>query len=95
MNIQIDEAAASWYIQELGLKKGDCLRFFVRYGGVNGLQAGLSLGVQAEEPEKDDISIESEGVCFFVSKEDVWYFDGHDLHIVIDRKLNEPAFEYK
>jgi uncharacterized protein YneR len=44
VEIIVDEKAASWYIDELQLEKGDSVQFFVRYGGCSNVQKGFSLG---------------------------------------------------
>ncbi|WP_338135605.1 HesB/YadR/YfhF family protein [Anoxybacillus flavithermus] len=71
------------------------VRFFARYGGCSNVQKGFSLGVNKEEPIDAAVTLEKNGVIFFVEQNDMWYFDGHDLHIEFDEKQNEPVFTYR
>ena len=94
MKITIDEQSAQWYKEELELEKGDCLRFFPRYGGYSPIQSGFSLGINKEEEKQAAVTLEQEGITYFVNEDDVWYFDEHDLHITFDEQKAEPAFSY-
>ena len=94
MKIRIDEKSAQWYKKELELEKGDSLRFFPRYGGYSPIQAGFSLGINKEEQLEAGASLEQDGITYFVTEDDIWYFDGHDLHIAYDEQKGEPAFSY-
>ncbi|AST07226.1 hypothetical protein AF2641_10275 [Anoxybacillus flavithermus] len=95
MNISICDQAFQWYKEELQLQRGDYVRFFARYGGCSNVQKGFSLGVNKEEPIDAAVTLEKNGVIFFVEQNDMWYFDGHDLHIEFDEKQNEPVFTYR
>lgn len=46
MNLKINEEALKWYKNELDLKEGDQVRFFVRYGGCSNVQKASPLGSQ-------------------------------------------------
>jgi len=95
MNIQITNEAAAWYKEELGLKSGDYVRFFVRYGGCSTVQSGFSLGVSKEDPIDLSVKTESDGITFYIEEKDVWYFDGHDLVIELQPESKEPIFHYQ
>ncbi|WP_246939562.1 HesB/YadR/YfhF family protein [Bacillus pinisoli] len=95
MKLTIDEKAASWYIDELHLKQGDYLRFYVRYGGHGTVLAGFSLGVSKDAPEEIGNSVTIKGIHFFIEERDLWYFDGHNLHIQFNENYLEPEFMYK
>lgn len=92
MNLSITKEAAAWYKDELGLQDGDSLRFFVRYGGCGTVQKGFSLGVVKDDPNDVGTMTKQDGITFFIEEKDLWYFDGKDLLINLDEKLNEPAF---
>ncbi len=94
MKLTIDNKATDWYINELQLKKGDKVQFFVRYGGCSNVQKGFSLGVVKQNPEEVGSSVESKGITFFVENRDLWYFDDHDLHVDLDENVDEPIFLY-
>ena len=94
MKITIDEQSPAWYKNELELEKGDSLRFFPRYGGYSPIQSGFSLGINKEKAEQPATSLNQDGVTYFVTEDDVWYFDGNDLHVTFDEKKAEPVFSY-
>ncbi|MGG3470498.1 HesB/YadR/YfhF family protein [Neobacillus pocheonensis] len=95
MNIQISDFAAAWYKEELNLKNGDFVRFFVRYGGCSTVQSGFSLGVSTEEPVDIGAKTAMDDITFYIEEKDLWYFDDHDLFINYHSDYEEPVFEYK
>ncbi|GAA0611669.1 HesB/YadR/YfhF family protein [Virgibacillus siamensis] len=94
MNLHISENAAKWYKQELDIETSANVRFFVRYG-FGGIVPGFSLGVGFDEPVTIHASHESAGITFYIEEKDAWYFDGNDLSVQMNNKLNEPEFKYK
>lgn len=38
MELVVTDAAANWFIEEVGLKEGDSVKFHGRYGGVDPVQ---------------------------------------------------------
>ncbi|GGF10248.1 hypothetical protein GCM10010954_05960 [Halobacillus andaensis] len=95
MNLKVTEEAAKWYKEELELNDETSIRFFVRYGGVGGLQPGLSLAIKqvdAAEPIAED---KVNNITFFIEADDEWYFEGHSLTVQYDEKWQEPEFIYE
>lgn len=95
MKIQISKDAAAWYKQELGLKNGDYVRFFARYGGCSTVQSGFSLGISNEEPTDIGVKVIEDGITFYIEEKDLWYFDDHDLMIEYQVKYEEPVISYE
>ncbi|MCR2822890.1 HesB/YadR/YfhF family protein [Lederbergia panacisoli] len=95
MEIHLTDKAAEWFHDEMYLTKGDYVRFYVRYGGSSPIQQGFSLGVNKEEPIDVGILYERDGINYFIENRDTWYFDGHDLYVDYNQKLDEPLYEYK
>ncbi|MFA1820801.1 HesB/YadR/YfhF family protein [Virgibacillus oceani] len=93
MNLQMAKEAAQWYKNELELSEGAYLRFFVRYG-FGGHIPGFSIGVQQVVPTDIFSSADLEGITFFIENKDAWYFDGYDLHVTFNDKMQEAKFEY-
>ncbi|WP_188455603.1 HesB/YadR/YfhF family protein [Virgibacillus oceani] len=94
MNIYVTEEAARWYKEELDIQKTAHIRFYVRYGGFGGLVPGFSLGVSLDSPHEIHTAYETENMTFYVEAKDAWYFEGKDLKVEVDKKLNEPVFTY-
>ncbi|WP_046176131.1 HesB/YadR/YfhF family protein [Domibacillus indicus] len=94
MKIEITNQAKKWFEEEMQVKKGGFVRFYVRYGGSSPLHEGFSLGAAKDEPIEPDVTVSYDGITYFVEEKDVWYFDGHDLKVGFDDALQEPAYEY-
>lgn len=92
MKIGLDKDALDWFKRELGLKQGDAVRFFARYGGETTIHPGFSLGVSVEPPVKIGVSTEIDGILFFVENEDQWYLDGQDLMVLFDEPDDSIAY---
>lgn len=94
MKITVTNEALEWFKNELMLKPGDNVRFFVRYGGHSTIQEGFSLGMNMDRPKEAAVQTEKEGITFFIESEDTWYFKDLDLKIVLNEKKQEIEFEY-
>ncbi|MEC1157358.1 HesB/YadR/YfhF family protein [Cytobacillus horneckiae] len=95
MNIIISDQAVKWYKDEMLLEHGDYVRYFARYGGSSPIQQGFSLGISNEKPVNPEITVDKDGIHFFIEEKDIWYFDGHDLTVEYDDKLAEPQYKYE
>ncbi|CDQ19620.1 Uncharacterized protein YneR [Halobacillus karajensis] len=95
MNLTVTEEAAKWYEEELDIDQKTDLRFYVRYGGVGGLQPGFSLAIKLEEATEPIAETTTGNIHFFIEADDEWYFDNHSLEVSFDSKWKEPAFKYK
>ena len=95
MEIHISKEALNWFKDEMLVEEGQYVRFYVRYGGSSPLHDSFSLGVTKEEPVDVGELTERENRKFFVEERDLWFFDGHDLYVEFDLKLEEPSYEYK
>ncbi len=95
LNMFISDEARKWFEEELMLEQGDSLRFFVKYGGCSSVQQGFSLGIHKEAPKDPTLSVEINGITYFIEHVDAWYLDDHDLYVNYDHDLEEPAYEYK
>lgn len=92
MKINMSDQAFQWYKEELALTQGDCIRFYIRYGGFNSFVKGFSLGMDKDVPEQSHTKVEKDGVTFFIEDCDTWYFDDKDLVIDFNEQLGEPEF---
>ncbi|WP_216829577.1 iron-sulfur cluster biosynthesis family protein [Alkalihalobacterium elongatum] len=94
MNISITSAAARFYKQEVLLGEDQPLRLFVRVGGVG--SGGFSVGISKEKPTHNSYHTTVEGITFFITEDDAWYFEGmtidynEDLNMMI---FSNPQFE--
>lgn len=91
MNVTITEDAASLYINEMNLSKGDHISLFVRVGGVG--SGGFSVGVYQGKPEKQFYTLEVASINFCITEDDIWYFDG--LTVDFDHDIGDITFSNK
>ncbi|WP_432355538.1 HesB/YadR/YfhF family protein [Sporosarcina sp. A2] len=94
MNIHISQEAAQWFVDEMDVEAGNAIRFFARYGGSSPLHEGFSLGVISEHPDEVAVETSIGDVRYYIETRDLWYFDGHDLHIGVNPDLGELKYDY-
>lgn len=95
MHIKISDHAIDWFKDELSLRNGDTVRFFVRYGGSSPIQEGFSLGLNKEEPMDPGVILNKDGVTFFIEERDIWYFKDYNLIVDFDEDTDGPVYSYK
>lgn len=93
MNIYISDAASNWYKKEMSLDQGANIRFFVRYGGNCTIHPGFSLGISNEDPIDAGVEAIKDGIRYFIEEDDLWYFEGKNLKVEFNERLNEPEFK--
>ncbi|WP_141501977.1 HesB/YadR/YfhF family protein [Paenibacillus luteus] len=89
MKLIVEQPAASWYKTEMGLVDGDAIRIFVRLGGCGSVHPGLSLGITKDEPRSIGLSVEAEGVTYYIEEDNLWYLEKKSLRISFDEKHEE------
>ena len=89
MKLTIDEKSQAWFEEEMGVSKERGVRFLGKVYG------GFSLAVEVDTPNNPFVSVEKNGIIYFVETGDEWFFQGHDLDIVFDEKLKEPSYSYR
>jgi uncharacterized protein YneR len=95
MEIVISESAVKWFKDEVGLKKGDKVKFYARIYGKSAVQENFSLGFTVDNDPIDMIvKTETEGLMFFIEGTDLWFFDEHDLHVDYNEQKDELEYSY-
>jgi uncharacterized protein YneR len=94
MNLTLSKEAISWFKEEVGLTKGDHLKFYAKIYGSSPVQESYSLGFAKDYPIDIIASMEVDGIVFFIEQSDLWYFNGHDLHVEYNEKIDELEFKY-
>lgn len=95
MSFTLTEAAAELYKQEMQLKAGDYVRFYVRYGGTNGPGNGFSLGISVIKPVMIGEQVERDGITFFIERDELWFLQDTDLTIQRNDTTEEIEFVYE
>lgn len=95
MKIIVEDTALDWFQQEIGLKKGDMVRFYPQIYGSSPVQDKFALGL-AIDSLPIDMAVRSDraGITFYVEDTDLWFFNGHDLTISYNLKKEELEFAY-
>lgn len=95
MEIVISESAAKWFKDEVGLIKGDKVKFYAQIYGKSAVQENFSIGFSVDNDPVDMIvKTETEGLMFFIEGTDLWFFDEHDLHVDYNEKMDELEYSY-
>jgi uncharacterized protein YneR len=95
MEIVISKSALQWFKEEVELKTGDKVKFYPKVYGNSPVQEGFSLGFTVDnEPINMITKFESEGMLFYIEETDVWFFNGHNLHVSYNEKTDELDFSY-
>lgn len=95
LRIILADEAIEWFKAEMDALSGDSIKFFARYGGYSPLHEGFSLGVMKEKPDETSTETVVDEIQFYIEQRDEWFFDGHDLYVTVNPKLNELVFTYE
>lgn len=95
MKIEVSEKALRWFKEEVGLEKGKKVRFYTKIYGTSPVQEGYSLAFTIDQDSNDAVvQTELDGITFFVGESDQWFFNGHDLYVEYNEKLDEVEYKY-
>ncbi|MGE7624010.1 HesB/YadR/YfhF family protein [Viridibacillus sp. NPDC096237] len=94
MKIVVSAEALEWFEKEMDIEDGDQIRFYARYGGSSPFHEGFSLGMNREQSMNPAVEVEKNNTTFYIEEDDLWFFDNHDLHILVDATLNEIKYDY-
>ncbi|MGG3891234.1 HesB/YadR/YfhF family protein [Metabacillus fastidiosus] len=71
MNLKVSKEAAEWYKNEMDLKQGDYVQYYVQlYGGIPIVHPNYSLGVSIGRAENIAIKDMVEGITFYFNSDD-------------------------
>ncbi|MHA2890537.1 HesB/YadR/YfhF family protein [Bacillus cereus] len=93
MELKISKQAVNWFKNDIGVMEGDEIRFYAQFYGSSPVQDGYSLAFSKDTPIDKVVSTKLDGIEFFVDESDLWFFDGHDLHVGYDEQ--EDFLDYK
>jgi|APAga8741243855_1050100.scaffolds.fasta_scaffold14886_1 uncharacterized protein YneR len=95
MEIVISTSALKWFKDEVELKNGDKVKFYPKVYGNSPVQEGFSLGFTVDNyPIEIIVKVEAEGLLFYIEERDLWFFNGHDLHVGYNEKTDEVEYSY-
>ena len=95
MKIELTEEASRWFEDEVGVKPGDGIHFYGKVYGKTMVHEGFSIAFRTEKPVKPESSTEINGVTYFITDSDVWFFTRYDLLVEYDPELDGPKYIFK
>ena len=94
MKIEITDSAKEWFENEVGLEKGNGVRFMGKVYGKTEVHEGFSVGMEVTQPVDVLVKTTVNGVTYFIDKNDEWFFNGYDLQVSFDKKRDEPIYHF-
>ena len=81
--------------EEVEVEAGNKVQFNVQIYGTSPIREGYSLAFKLDNDDsKKSVSVEKDGIEFYVEEQDVWFFDGYDLKVAYDEDKEEVKYEY-
>ncbi len=96
MEIKVSDQALQWFKDDVEVSDGNTIKFQAKYGGYSPIHEGFLLAFALNEPMGETITTtEKNGITFFIDDTDAWYFEGYNLIVEYDDKLDEVAYDYE
>ncbi|QEA32478.1 HesB/YadR/YfhF family protein [Secundilactobacillus malefermentans] len=95
MKITVTDKASKWFKDDMGLDDGSSLRFYGKVYGNTPVHDGFSLAMTPDGDTSDAYALtEKDGVNYYVTEADEWFFKGYDLEVDYDAKHDGPQYNY-
>lgn len=95
MKLTVEDRAAEWFQEEVGIGEGAGIRFKAKIYGSSPVNDTFALAIDSTKPIKPIAEFKAEnGLLFFVEENDEWFFQGHDLIVSYDEESDEPKYIY-
>jgi len=96
MSLKVSKEAAEWYKEEMSLKQGDYVQFYVQlYGGIPTVHPNYSLGVSTGKEGNIAIKEVVEGITFYFSEDNSWFLEEFDMQVILGNDELEFVFNKK
>lgn len=94
MELTISPKAHEWFKKEIILNPGQGIRFFGKVYGSTPVHEGFSVGMSVDTPSRPLVQVTVDDLTYFIEEDDQWFFDGYQLVVNYDEKLDEPSYEF-
>ncbi len=96
MDMTIDSKADKWFKENVGILPNYGIRFKPMLYGTSPIRETYALAFETNQAVGPiDVKLMSDNnILYYVEDDDVWFFDGYDLHIGYDDELDEPKYYY-
>lgn len=95
MKITVSENAHKWFINEVGVEKGQAVRFYGKVYGSTEVHDNFSVAMQVTQPSNDPLAkVSIDGITYFTEKSDDWFFNGYDFEIEYVEEIDEIKYHF-
>ena len=94
MEIIITKEAQAWFEEEMGVSCKRGVRFLSKVYGCSPIHEGFSLAIEVDEPTMPHVLVRENDIPYFIEQGDEWFFEGYNLFVDFDKKLQEPSYQY-
>ncbi|MGM0523195.1 MAG: HesB/YadR/YfhF family protein [Bacillota bacterium] len=97
MKLEVTDKAIQWFKEEVLVEEGSAIRFYVKIYGTSPIREGYALAFEVHDEAIEGPvgeKIEQSGLTFYVKEDDLWFFEGHNLVVDYDEKMEEVAYRY-
>lgn len=94
MKITVTEKAHNWFVDEMGLEKGDGVRFFGKIYGKTEIHDNFSVGINVGNPNDPLSTNNMDGITYFIETIDEWFFNGYDFKVEYNEQLAEVSYHF-
>ncbi|MDT2633440.1 iron-sulfur cluster biosynthesis protein [Enterococcus dongliensis] len=94
MKLTITPQAQNWFKKELAPAKGQGIKFYGKVYGKTQVHEGFSVGMAVDTPEDPLLTTTIGEQLFYIEATDEWFFEGFNLVVDYDEKLDEPKYEF-
>lgn len=86
MKLHVTPQAVRWFMDEMDLKSGDAIRFYIQlYGSTSTNNHNFSLGIMRDDPPHDATLItEVDGITFFFTEGDKWFLNDYSMTVSVE-----------
>ena len=95
MKIELTDQAVKWFEEELDLVPGDGVHFYGKVYGKTMVHEGFSIAMRKEKPIDPVSSTIINGVSYYITDSDTWFFARYDLLVEYDPELEGPKYIFK
>lgn len=96
MDFEVTKEAAQWYKDEMDLKQGYYVQYYVQlYGGIPTAHPNYSLGMSIGKEGNIAVKDVIEGITFYFNEDNAWFLNEFDMKVVLENDELEFIFKEK
>ncbi|WP_099974973.1 MULTISPECIES: HesB/YadR/YfhF family protein [Lactobacillaceae] len=95
MKIELTKEAEKWFEDEVELEPGSGVHFYGKVYGKTMVHDGFSIAFKIEKPVNPVASTEVNGITYYITAADEWFFARYDLKVDYDSKTDGPVYIFE